>query len=141
MTVDTPDPVAVGEGGGRGLPADIAVAIDALEDWHDDGFGGRGGGKHSAVRDELDAIILSRLSAAEAARDAACARAERAEKALEHAGMAIVPRLFDIEAEERAWQFWQSGGRSHGNFIQCINAYVHDAAALASPAPVEEKTP
>jgi hypothetical protein len=60
-----PDPVAVGEGGV--LPADIAAAIEAFEDWfREEGIGQFG---YDEVRYALNAAILARLAAVEAERD------------------------------------------------------------------------
>lgn len=74
-----PPPALVASAEG-GLPADIVKAIDKFEAaaW-DHGFGRRMQSSDPASRAVLTATILSRLAAAESARDEAVERAETAE--------------------------------------------------------------
>lgn len=94
------------------LPAGIAGAIEAFERAVDATDYSAGPHDRKAARASLEAVILAHLGGGEQDRQPV-----------------RVPRLFDVEAEERAWAIWLKRGHGHEGFVACINAYVEDAAA------------
>lgn len=130
------------------LPADIAAAIEALDSYYD-GVPRGEGGDYEATRAALTTAILSRLTAAEAARDEALKELEIAW--LTHSAAVLFREerdaaLFRAERAEKALTFYadEQNYRMNGPldpnsswFEGCDRA----RAAIIQPAPTEEGKP
>lgn len=139
-----PAQIAVAEGE---LPEDIAKAIDEVLKWQRKmsrlaGYPAAWRDSYDEARAALTATILARLTDAESAREAALARAERAEKALEGLEHDVSAIRFQV-AEKAAFGvapaiFGDEAPYAIGWRHACDAIAAEIRAAIAHPATAEE---
>lgn len=133
MTADVPDPVAVGEGGGlTDFTSSLQSRLTAAEAARDEAQRLR---KEDRAWYEMTvSVVEEQRDNARAARDEACARAERLEKA----NKLLASDLKDL-ADYLETKGIVSNALERAQLV--LNGERDPNAALASPAPVEESTP